>query len=159
MRLMLGFAILCICMMLGGIAYRTVSVILPAYLELRDPELLDWISRLQWMPASRNVAATALSSSVFVVGMFGQFLGGVVAERFEPRRGYLIFHLIAILKMYLCHPAFNRADYRLCFNGLYRPFVIKVGGSFLFFGYNNNVFIFFFDFECDLAGLSAAISG
>ena len=96
MRLMLGFAILCICMMLGGIAYRTVTVILPSYLELRNPSLLDWISRLQWMPASKNVAATALSSSVFVVGMFGQFLGGVAAERFEPRRGYLIFHLLAL---------------------------------------------------------------
>jgi len=94
--LMLGFAILCICMMLGGIAYRAVTVILPAYLELRNPALLDWISRLQWMPASRNVAATALSSSVFVVGMFGQFLGGFAAERFEPRRGYLIFHLLAL---------------------------------------------------------------
>ena len=95
-RLVLGFAILCICMMLGGIAYRSVTVILPAYLEIRNPALLDWISRLQWMPASRNVAATALSSSVFVIGMFGQFLGGVAAERFEPRRGYLIFHLLAL---------------------------------------------------------------
>jgi MFS family permease len=96
MSLMLGFAVLCICMMLGGIAYRTVTVILPSYLELRNPALLDWISGLQWMPASRNVAATALSSSVFVVGMFGQFLGGVAAERFEPRRGYLVFHVLAL---------------------------------------------------------------
>ena len=96
MRLMLSFAVLCMCMMLGGVAYRSVTVILPAYLELGSPELLDWISRLQWMPASRNVAATALSSSVFVIGMFGQFLGGVAAERFEPRRGFLVFHLLAL---------------------------------------------------------------
>ena len=96
MRLMLSFAVLCICMMLGGVAYRSVTVILPAYLELGNPALLDWISRLPWMPASRNVAATALSSSVFMVGMFGQFLGGVAAERFEPRRGYLVFHVLAL---------------------------------------------------------------
>jgi len=96
MRLMLSFAVLCICMMLGGVAYRSVTVILPAYLELGNPALLDWISRLPWMPASRNVAATALSSSVFMVGMFGQFLGGVTAERFEPRRGYLVFHVLAL---------------------------------------------------------------
>ncbi|MBW2205094.1 MAG: MFS transporter [Deltaproteobacteria bacterium] len=96
MRLMLSFAILCICMMLGGVAYRTVTVILPAYLELGNPALLDWISRLSWMPASRNVAATALSSSVFMVGMFGQFLGGVAGERFDPRRGYLVFHVLAL---------------------------------------------------------------
>ena len=96
MRLMLSFAVLCICMMLGGVAYRSVTVILPAYLELGNPALLDLISRLPWMPASRNVAATALSSSVFLVGMFGQFLGGVAAERFEPRRGFLVFHVLAL---------------------------------------------------------------
>ena len=95
-RLLLGFVILCICMMLGGIAYRSVTVILPSYFELRNPALLDRLSRLAWMPASKNVAATALSSLVFVVGMFGQFLGGFAAERFEPRRSYLLFHLLAL---------------------------------------------------------------
>ncbi|MBC8420450.1 MAG: MFS transporter [Proteobacteria bacterium] len=95
-RLLLGFAILCICMMLGGIAYRSVTVILPSYFELRNPALLDWLGGLAWMPASRNVAATALSSLVFLVGMLGQFLGGFAAERFEPRRAYLVFHLFAL---------------------------------------------------------------
>ena len=94
--LILGFAVLCVCMMLGGIAYRAITVILPAYLELHNPVLLDWIGRVNWMPASRNVVASALSSAVFVVGMFGQFLGGFAAQRFEPRRAYLIFHLTAM---------------------------------------------------------------
>ncbi len=94
--LVLGFILLCICMMLGGVAYRSLTVILPSYFELRNPALLDWLSGLTWMPASRNVAATALSSLVFLVGMFGQFLGGFAAERFEPRRGYLVFHLTAL---------------------------------------------------------------
>jgi len=91
-----GFIILCVCMMLGGIAYRSLTVILPSYFELRNPALLDSLSGLKWMPASRNVAATALSSLVFLVGMFGQFLGGFAADRFEPRRGYLVFHLTAL---------------------------------------------------------------
>ncbi|MBW1732895.1 MAG: MFS transporter [Deltaproteobacteria bacterium] len=94
--LILGFAVLCVCMMLGGIAYRGLTVILPTYLELRNPALLDWLGSINWMPTSRNVAATALSSAVFLVGMFGQFLGGVAAQRFEPRRGYLVFHLLAL---------------------------------------------------------------
>ena len=91
-----AFILLCICMMLGGVAYRSLTVILPSYFELRNPALLDWLSGLTWMPASTNVAATALSSLVFLVGMFGQFLGGFAAERFEPRRGYLLFHFIAL---------------------------------------------------------------
>ena len=95
-RLIRGFIILCICMMLGGIAYRGVTVILPSYFELKDPALLDALSRLVWLPGSRNVAATVLSSLVFFVGMLGQYVGGIVAERSEPRKAYLWFHLAAL---------------------------------------------------------------
>ena len=95
-RLILFFAILCIAMMLGGIAYRSTTVVLPAYFELKNPNLLALFSKLDWFPTSRNVAATALSSLVFSVGMLGQYLGGRAAERFEPRRGYLAFHLVAL---------------------------------------------------------------
>jgi MFS family permease len=91
-----GFVVLCLCMMLGGIAYRGTTVILPSYFELRNQALFEGLSRMQWLPASRNVAATALTSLVFVVGILGQYLGGRIAERFEPRRGYLIFHLLAL---------------------------------------------------------------
>jgi MFS family permease len=83
-------------MMLGGIAYRSTTVVLPAYFELKNPNLLALFSKLDWFPTSRNVAATALSSLVFSVGMLGQYLGGRAAERFEPRRGYLAFHLVAL---------------------------------------------------------------
>ena len=93
--LAMGFIILCISMMLGGIAYRGVTVILPSYFELRNQVLFDTLSRLHWFSASRNVAATMLTSLVFVVGIGGQYAGGLVAERFEPRRGYLVFHSLA----------------------------------------------------------------
>ena len=95
-RLVLAFAILCVAMMLGGVAYRCATVVLPSYFELRNPGLLAYLGSLDWFPASRNVAATALSSMVFSIGMLGQYLGGRVAERFEPRRGYLVFHLVAL---------------------------------------------------------------
>ncbi len=95
-RLVLGFAILCVAMMLGGVAYRCSSVVLPSYFELRNPGLLSYLGKLNWFPTSRNVAATALSSLVFSIGMLGQYLGGWVAERYEPRRGYLVFHIVAL---------------------------------------------------------------
>ena len=95
-RLVVAFAILCVAMMLGGVAYRCATVVLPSYFELRNPGLLAYLGSLDWFPASSNVGATALSSLVFSVGMLGQYLGGRVAERFEPRRGYLVFHLVAL---------------------------------------------------------------
>ena len=95
-RLVVAFAILCVAMMLGGVAYRCATVVLPSYFELRNPALLAYLGNLDWLPISRNVAATALSSLVFSVGMLGQYLGGRVAERFDPRRGYLMFHLVAL---------------------------------------------------------------
>ena len=95
-RLVMAFAVLCVAMMLGGVAYRCATVVLPSYFEFRNPGLLAYLGSLDWFPASRNVAATALSSLVFSVGMLGQYLGGRVAERFDPRRGYLVFHLIAL---------------------------------------------------------------
>ena len=95
-RLVAGFAVLCICMMLGGIAYRGATVILPSYFELRNASLFEALSRLQWLYASKNVAAAGLTSLVFLVGMLGQYTGGRAAERFNPRWGYLLFHLLAL---------------------------------------------------------------
>jgi MFS family permease len=94
--LLTGFAVLCICMMLGGIAYRGVTVVLPSYFEIKNQVLFEGLSRFQWLPSSRNVAATALTSLVFVIGILGQYLGGHVAERFEPRYSYLSFHALAM---------------------------------------------------------------
>jgi MFS family permease len=95
-NLLMGFAVLCICMMLGGVAYRGVTVVLPSYFELKNQALFEGLSRFPWLPTSKNVAATALTSLVFVVGILGQYLGGYVAERFETRRSYLIFHTLAL---------------------------------------------------------------
>jgi MFS family permease len=99
--LLSGFVALCVCMMLGGIAYRGVTVILPSYFELRDQTLFDTFRTIQWLPLSKNVAATLLTSLVFVVGIVGQYLGGRAAERFEPRRSYLVFHALAFPMAFL----------------------------------------------------------
>lgn len=91
-----GFMILLVTMMLGGIAYRGASVILPAYFELRNADLFQWLS--QTLPAglSANLVATVITSVIFLVGMFGQYMGGRVAERIPLPYGYLVFHLITI---------------------------------------------------------------
>jgi MFS family permease len=91
-----GFFVLLIAMMLGGIAYRGASVILPAYFELRNQGIFQWLS--QHVPAgvSTNLVATMIASAIFMVGVAAQYLGGRVAEQFSLPHSYLVFHLITI---------------------------------------------------------------
>lgn len=110
-----GFIILLVAMMLGGIAYRGATVILPAYFELRNADLFQWLS--QTLPAgiSANLVATMVTSAIFLVGMFGQYMGGRVAERFSLPYSYLVFHLITIGPAFLMARA---ADLPLIFMAL-----------------------------------------
>ncbi len=91
-----GFIILLVAMMLGGIAYRGATVILPAYFELRNQGIFEWLT--QQLPAglSANLVATTITSAIFLVGMLGQYMGGRTAERFSLPHSYLVFHLITI---------------------------------------------------------------
>ncbi|MGD9009174.1 MAG: hypothetical protein PVG41_14705, partial [Desulfobacteraceae bacterium] len=110
-----GFLILLVAMMLGGIAYRGATIILPAYFELRNADLFQWLS--QTLPAgiSANLVATMITSAIFLVGMFGQYMGGRVAERFSLPYSYLVFHLITIGPAFLMARA---ADLPLIFLAL-----------------------------------------
>jgi MFS family permease len=94
---MLGaFLILLMAMMLGGIAYRGATVILPAYLELKGAGLFHAAAGVFGRDLSGNLMATTIAAVVYTVGMIGQFIGGHVGERFEERRSYLVFHAMCI---------------------------------------------------------------
>ena len=86
-----AFLILLVAMMLGGIAYRAATVILPAYLELKNQVLVMWLSNLIQGELSQNLVATAVTSAIFLIGTLGQYSGGRIADRFDPRIGYLVF--------------------------------------------------------------------
>jgi MFS family permease len=86
-----AFIVLLAAMMLGGIAYRAATVILPAYFELKNHAIVMWLSGLIQGELSQNLVATSVTSFIFVIGMLGQYTGGWFAERFDPRIGYLIF--------------------------------------------------------------------
>jgi len=90
------FVILIVATMLGGVAYRGMTVILPAYFELKNTGLMDWLAGLWSGPVSGNLVATSLASFIYVVGILGQYVGGRVGERFEPARSYLVFHAITV---------------------------------------------------------------
>jgi MFS family permease len=94
---MLGaFLILLVAMMLGGVAYRGATVILPAYMELNGKGIFEMLSGLLGGGLSSNLVATTMTALIYMVGMAGQYVGGHVGERFECRYSYLVFHLICI---------------------------------------------------------------
>jgi MFS family permease len=90
------FLILLVAMMLGGIVYRGTSVTLPAYFQLSNGDLAAVVVELFGGIGTDNVFATILTSAIYLLGMVGQFCGGKVGERYDLRRGYLLFHLITI---------------------------------------------------------------
>ncbi len=91
-----GFLILLGAMMLGGIVYRGATVILPAYFELKNQGIFAWITAHGGGRLSENLVATAVTSVIYLIGMAGQYSGGRVAEHFEIRRCYLIYHAVTI---------------------------------------------------------------
>jgi MFS family permease len=110
-----GFLILLVAMMLGGIAYRGATVILPAYFELRNAGLFQWLSQSLPTDLSTNLVATLITSAIFLVGMLGQYMGGRIAEKFSLPYSYLVFHLITIGPAFLMARA---ADLPLIFFAL-----------------------------------------
>jgi len=95
------FLILLVAMMLGGIVYRGATIIVPAYFELKSQSIFQWLSALLGENISPNLIATLVVSAIYLVGMAGQYTGGRVADRFEPTRCFLIFHLITIPAAFL----------------------------------------------------------
>ncbi|MGA7145860.1 MAG: MFS transporter [Desulfobacterales bacterium] len=93
---LVAFFILLGAMMLGGVVYRGATVILPAYFELRNQAIFHWIHSAAGIGLSKNLVATALVSFIFIVGMLGQYTGGRIAERYDLRFCYLVFHAITI---------------------------------------------------------------
>ena len=92
------FLILCVALVMGGLTYRGNTVILPAYLELKTTffrNLIDSVSYIKGQ-GTATLAATVLTSLVFLMGIFGQMLGGRLADRFDLRYAYLAVHAASV---------------------------------------------------------------
>ncbi len=79
---------------LGGLVYRINIVALPAHIEFRAPFLSRFFHSLQIpdIAATATMAAALLTSLVYAAGIFGQLLGGRLADRHDLRRLYLVFN-------------------------------------------------------------------
>ncbi|MBW1731971.1 MAG: MFS transporter [Deltaproteobacteria bacterium] len=95
------FLILLAAMMLGGIAYRGATVMLPAYFELKTPAIFRLLSETLSKSLSTNLVATSITSFIYLIGIIGQYTGGRIAERYQPKYCYLIFHSAVIPTAFL----------------------------------------------------------
>jgi len=93
-----SFGILCVAMMLAGLSYRGVSLLLPATFEGRTTFLAAALEHLRFLQEAkvRNLAATAIASGVYMVGVIGQIVGGHLADRHDLRKLYLLFHACSL---------------------------------------------------------------
>lgn len=96
-----GFLILLVAMMLGGIAYRGATVVMPAYFELKNQGVTHFFSMMMGSEIPGNLVATFTTSLIFFIGILGQYAGGRIGNRFEPRYAYLIFHAITVPAAFL----------------------------------------------------------
>ncbi len=76
----LSFVLLCTAAMLAGISYRGNTLAQPAYFAER-------VSIMGY---------GAATSAAFLAGVIGQYAGGTIADRFDLRRSYLLFHLASL---------------------------------------------------------------
>lgn len=90
-----GFFVLLIAMMLGGMVYRGTTVTLPVIFEVRGAGIYHWLSSF-FQGIGTNVVATTLTSCLYLVGMAGQYVGGLTGERFDLRWSYFLFHAVTI---------------------------------------------------------------
>ncbi len=96
------FVVLCVAMTLAGLAYRASSLVLPSYFEQRATFLLplsESVMAALGGSGGKMAAATTLTSLVYLVGIFGQMLGGRIADAKELRLSYLGFHLATWLPL------------------------------------------------------------
>lgn len=119
--------ILCIVLIFSGLLYRGFTIILPSFMEIKLQNILaqfqDFFSFLQKStatPETKTLIATSITSCVYLIGMWGQILGGKVADRFELRKAYLTFFSLAM-------------PFLLCITFLDGWFLVMAAGGFAFF--------------------------
>ncbi len=98
---LLPFTILMVAAILGGVVYRGATVITPIYFELKLKILYRALTGLFGSNISPNLVATSITSLIFIVGMLGQYSGGKMADRFDPRMGYLLFSTVMVPAAFL----------------------------------------------------------
>ena len=89
------FVVMLVCMTLVGLCYRGTVVSIPAHFE-ENMKMLVGLFTLEGRIGDRKLGTTLLVSAMYLFGAFGQIVGGRVADRWDLRKGYLLFHATSL---------------------------------------------------------------
>ena len=98
------FVIFCVGVLFAGLMFRSFAVILPTFLESRLGDVSQGFRELlpgrfaavEDLPAFQTLVANFIATAVYLLGIFGQVLGGRVADRYSLKWGYFIFFCAAM---------------------------------------------------------------
>ncbi|MCD6396115.1 MAG: MFS transporter [Spirochaetaceae bacterium] len=118
------FLVLCVVVLFSGLMYRTYTLVFPAWIETKLGSLFTFIEKLidgnnsiALLPQTDTLIASIITGSAYVIGMFGQFTGGKIADKWELRSAYLFFWLMALPFLLLAR--FSTGLWVLPFAGLF----------------------------------------
>ncbi|RKX78749.1 MAG: hypothetical protein DRP87_05405 [Spirochaetes bacterium] len=82
----------------AGLMYRSFTVVLPSYLELELGNItqvfLNFVNTrfrpLKDTPAFNTLTANLVATAIYLVGIFGQYIGGKVADRASLKWAYML---------------------------------------------------------------------
>jgi len=98
------FIALCAVVTVSGLLYRGFTLILPSYLEIRLSAAFDGIYTALQRAGETGVLsseqgslfAAVIAGCAYLVGMLGQWVGGKLADRFDLKKAYFAFGLLAM---------------------------------------------------------------
>jgi predicted MFS family arabinose efflux permease len=118
------FIILSVVVLLSGLMYRTYTLIFPAWIETKLGSLFSEINGIlasngsqALLPESGTLIASIITGFAYIIGMFGQFTGGRIADKWELRSAYLFFWVMALPFLLLAR--FSTGLWVLPFAGLF----------------------------------------
>jgi len=125
------FLILCVVVLFSGLMYRTYTLIFPAWIELKMSDLFNKITfylensgSKSLLPETDTLLAAIITGLAYVIGMFGQFAGGRIADKWELRSAYLFFWLMALPFLLLAR--FSSGLWVLPFTGFFIFFALGI---------------------------------
>lgn len=118
------FIILSAVVLLSGLMYRTYTLVFPAWIETKLGNLFSEIDKILssngskvLLPKSGTLIASLITGAAYIIGMFGQFAGGRIADKWELRSAYLFFWIMTIPFLLLAR--FSAGMWVLPFAGLF----------------------------------------
>jgi MFS family permease len=98
------FVLFCVGVLFSGLMYRSFTVILPAFLEARLGGMIEALrglltrraASIEDLPAFQTLVATLSATGVYVIGVFGQAIGGRVADRYSLKWAYFTYFCAAL---------------------------------------------------------------